>query len=279
MEAAAIHFGATLRLLRVNAGLSLRELAGQLGVSSAYLSRVENGHDAPPTPDRLVQLARALGQPPDLLLDLAGRVSTVVGTYLQRQPAAGALFLEVARRQLGAAEIAELRAWLDARFPGAPEASSGRLSELLDPSRVVLELMCGTFDEALEIAAIRLAPAARVTARELRERLLHRESTSPTAIGAGIALPHASVEGAAPAAALLCFRHAPQLDTPDQIPVGAALVLVAAPHEAPALVARAARLAHAGLATRLKGVTEPARVLEELRLLETMHVPPRKEAP
>lgn len=45
-----MHLGATLRLLRTDAGLSLRDLARRIGVSSAYLSRVENGVDAPPRP-------------------------------------------------------------------------------------------------------------------------------------------------------------------------------------------------------------------------------------
>jgi transcriptional regulator with XRE-family HTH domain len=41
-------FGATLRLLRLGSGLSLRDLARRLGVSSTYLSRVENGLDPVP---------------------------------------------------------------------------------------------------------------------------------------------------------------------------------------------------------------------------------------
>lgn len=52
---ALAQFGAALRLLRVEAGLSLRALAQRIGVSSAYLSRVEHGHDAIPTPDRLTR--------------------------------------------------------------------------------------------------------------------------------------------------------------------------------------------------------------------------------
>ena len=73
-----MHFGATLRLLRIEAGLGLRELAQRVGVSSAYLSRVENGHDAPPTPDRLATIARILGLSPSVLLELGQRVPTRV---------------------------------------------------------------------------------------------------------------------------------------------------------------------------------------------------------
>jgi PTS system nitrogen regulatory IIA component len=55
-----MHFGFTLRLMRTTAGFSLRELAARVGVSSAYLSRVEHGHDPIPTLDRLASIARCL---------------------------------------------------------------------------------------------------------------------------------------------------------------------------------------------------------------------------
>ncbi len=68
-------FGSVLRLLRVDAGSTLRGLAATVGVSSAYLSRVENGHDPAPTPDRLVAIAHAIGVSPQLLVELAERRS------------------------------------------------------------------------------------------------------------------------------------------------------------------------------------------------------------
>src|SRR3712207_1940181 len=90
----AMHLGATLRLLRVDAGLSLRDLARRIGVSSAYLSRVENGLDAVPTPERLAAIARELDVPSTLLMDVAHRVSPFVASYLEQVPGAGRLFLE-----------------------------------------------------------------------------------------------------------------------------------------------------------------------------------------
>src|SRR6185503_8511135 len=99
-----MHFGATLRLLRVDAGISLRGLAERIGVSSAYLSRVENGHDAPPTPDRLVALAKELGVAPASLVGLTDRPSPTVSEYVARVPAASALFFEIARRDLTTAQ-------------------------------------------------------------------------------------------------------------------------------------------------------------------------------
>src|SRR5687768_16245235 len=100
-----MHFGATLRLLRIQSGLSLRDLAGRLGVSSTYISRVENGIDAIPTPERLEAIARELGIPKTLLLDLAHRVSPLVSEYVERVPEAGTLFLEIAHRKLDSKQL------------------------------------------------------------------------------------------------------------------------------------------------------------------------------
>ena len=93
-----MHLGATLRLLRLESGLGLRDLARRLSVSGAYLSRVERGVDATPTSARLEAMARELGIPAPLLHGLAHRVSPLVGDYVEQVPEAGALFLEIAHR-------------------------------------------------------------------------------------------------------------------------------------------------------------------------------------
>src|SRR5262245_42662108 len=129
-----MHFGATLRLLRIDAGLSLRELAQRVGVSSAYLSRVENGQDGVPTADRLAAIARALGVPTALLLELGHQVGSFVSSYLERVPAASVLFLEVARRNLSAVQVARIKAFVDAEFPaGGTDGRAASLGALLAP--------------------------------------------------------------------------------------------------------------------------------------------------
>ena len=114
-----MHFGATLRMLRLDAGIGLRELAARIGVSSAYLSRVEHGRDPAPTPDRLATIADALQMPRALLFDLAQQTGPAVSGYLERAPEAGLLMLEIARRNLGRSEIARIKAFIDAEFPTA----------------------------------------------------------------------------------------------------------------------------------------------------------------
>src|SRR6187399_1792577 len=130
-----MHFGATLRLLRLESGLGLRDLARRLNVSGAYLSRVENGLDSIPTSARLEAIAGALQIPAPLLLDLAHRVSPLVVDYVDAVPEAGTLLLEIAHRRLAPHELCELRDFLNQRFPSkasVPAVGPG-FAELLTP--------------------------------------------------------------------------------------------------------------------------------------------------
>ena len=61
--------GVKLRALRHERGLGLKELAGRAGLSVSYLSEIEKGKKYP-KPDKLVDLARALGVPYDDLVSL-----------------------------------------------------------------------------------------------------------------------------------------------------------------------------------------------------------------
>jgi transcriptional regulator with XRE-family HTH domain len=77
-EAIALAFGATVRALRLHAGISLNELARRAGVDPAYIHRIESrGAQRPPLPRRpvVVAIAAALGsdvRQTDQLLALAG---------------------------------------------------------------------------------------------------------------------------------------------------------------------------------------------------------------
>src|SRR5579872_4318428 len=77
-EAIALAFGATVRTLRLQTGISLNELARRAGIDPAYVHRMESPRtQRPPLPRRAVVLAIAsgLGSSPrqtDQLLALAG---------------------------------------------------------------------------------------------------------------------------------------------------------------------------------------------------------------
>jgi transcriptional regulator with XRE-family HTH domain len=68
--------GPKLRDVREGRGLSLRELERRSGVNNAYLSQLERGEVAQPTPSMLGRLAEAYGVPVATLMDWAGYTVT-----------------------------------------------------------------------------------------------------------------------------------------------------------------------------------------------------------
>lgn len=268
-----MHFGATLRLLRVDAGVSLRALAQKIGVSSAYLSRVENGHDQAPTPDRLIAIARALDLPPTLLIDLAQRVSPFVARYLEDVPSASCLFLEIARRKLTAPQLARVHAFLDAEFPAwgaAGKPATPRLHQLLAPERVILQLSCSYLGDAIDLAAARLAGAAPgLHAATLADEIRDRERESPTGVGHGVAVPHVLDPKLEPIAALVTLARPLHVPTPDGVPLQLLLVIVGGGQAPLELLARAMRLATPGTVDELCKATSPDAVLARVRHVES----------
>ena len=257
-----MHFGAALRLFRTDAGISLRQLAAQVGVSSAYLSRVEHGRDQAPTADRLTAIARVLGLPPVLLLELADRVGPFVADYLERVPAASALFLDVARRRLSPAQLVRIRTFIDREFPAhAPEVSSSaaRLGKLLTVDRIVLGLSCRDFDDALDIAAATLTLEGRHDARRISAALREREDESSTALGDGVVAPHAVFAGARAQASMVLFAEPLEHPTPDGLPLRVLVALLLEPNAKSQLevLAQVAKLASPEVVDALCEATTP----------------------
>ena len=89
-------FGATVRRLRQARKIGLRKFAPMVGMSPTYLSKVERDEFKPPTEEKVRAIAEALGQDPDELLALAGRVSSGLAEIIQRHPREMATFLRAA---------------------------------------------------------------------------------------------------------------------------------------------------------------------------------------
>ena len=68
-------FGATIRKLREERGIGLRQFARMIEVSATYLSKIEREELPPPAEGRVKEIARLLEQDPDELLALAGKVA------------------------------------------------------------------------------------------------------------------------------------------------------------------------------------------------------------
>lgn len=267
-----MHFGATLRLLRLESGLSLRDLARRLSVSGAYLSRVENGLDSVPTPTRLEAIARELAIPPPLLLSLAHRVSPLVVDYVQEVPEAGTLFLEIAYRRLNEEQLSQVRTFLEENFPlpcGVKAPPRG-IFDLLRPELIVVGLTCSTFDDVLDVAVSRLSGLAGKSAPALSAPLKAREREVSSAIGGGVAVPRIYLEGVEPLAVLVTLREPLPHDTPDGQPLRV-VALLAGPRDSAerrSRLAQLARLTGLGLAHELEQARSPTDILWRLSKME-----------
>ncbi|HHL45839.1 MAG TPA: XRE family transcriptional regulator [Gammaproteobacteria bacterium] len=81
-------FGETIRELRVAQDLGLRETAARVGISPAYLSRIERGKEHPPRPEVIKTLAKILAADPDVLFRLSSSTDPEIVDYLHNNPEA-----------------------------------------------------------------------------------------------------------------------------------------------------------------------------------------------
>ncbi len=77
---------------------SLRRVAGRVGIEPSYLSKIERGEQPPPGEETIHRIARDLGEDPDVLLALAGKVSTDLLKIIRERPALIAELLRAVRR-------------------------------------------------------------------------------------------------------------------------------------------------------------------------------------
>ncbi len=75
-------------------GYSVRKVAARIGVEPSYLSKVERSEQPPPSEAKIARLAGELGEDPDVLLALAGKVSGDLQGIIRQRPR---LFAELIR--------------------------------------------------------------------------------------------------------------------------------------------------------------------------------------
>ena len=66
---------------------SIRRVAQRMGIQPSYLSKVERGEVAPPSEETTRKLARQLSLDTDVLLALAGKVSSDLQDVIRKRPA------------------------------------------------------------------------------------------------------------------------------------------------------------------------------------------------
>jgi len=84
-------FGRFLRERRMtkaaeNRAFSVRQLAERVGIEPSYLSKIERGEQPPPGEETIHRIAKELGEDPDALLALAGKVSSDLTKIIRERP-------------------------------------------------------------------------------------------------------------------------------------------------------------------------------------------------
>ncbi len=97
--------------MRINHGeyASLREFARKVGLSPAYLSRIENEKEPPPSEPVIEKLAKALGADKYELFSFAGKVPTEFLETFQKNPRSVASFMRKAKE----AGLEDDRQWME----------------------------------------------------------------------------------------------------------------------------------------------------------------------
>jgi transcriptional regulator with XRE-family HTH domain len=83
------------RLSEDSKDFSLRKVAMKIGVEPAFLSKVERELVSPPSEGKIIALAKMLGEDQDVLLAMAGKVSSDLLKVIRDRPV---MFGELIRR-------------------------------------------------------------------------------------------------------------------------------------------------------------------------------------
>jgi len=98
----ATQFGQFLRqrreeLKETDSSYSLRRVAEKIGIEPSYLSKIERGIEKSPSEHVVNQLAAILGEDPDVLLAMAGKISTDLAEIIQKRPQVFAELIRAAK--------------------------------------------------------------------------------------------------------------------------------------------------------------------------------------
>ena len=201
-----IAFGPTIRLLRQAKGISLREMARQLGVSPAFLSQIEAGRQHKIPRGRIVQVAEMLGVSEGYLLGTAKQVHPDLMKFLSETPEAAEFMVTAMRSGMIAQDFNHLReVVLDKKLRAGvlkPVAAAKK--------KTVAHHLDGYVDASLCLAGIAVQNKERLFQRFAKavakkhktispdllvDRMEARERQAPTSIGGGVAVPHAFLQG------------------------------------------------------------------------------------
>ncbi len=91
---------------------SLRQVASRIAVQPSYLSKVERGDEPPPSQQTIERLAAELNDDPDMMLAMAGKVSSDLQAIIRKRPK---LFAQLIRELKEMPDHAVLRVMREVR--------------------------------------------------------------------------------------------------------------------------------------------------------------------
>ena len=95
-----------MKLRQTDSSFTVRKVALRIGVEPSYLSKVERGETPPPSEAKIRLIAQELGEDADVLLAMAGKVSTELQAIIRKRPQ---LFAELIRQLKDMPDHAVLR--------------------------------------------------------------------------------------------------------------------------------------------------------------------------
>jgi transcriptional regulator with XRE-family HTH domain len=113
-------FGESIREMREAQSLGLRVAAERLGISPAYLSRIERSKERPPKPELIKKMARLFGGDSDLLFRLSASTDPDIAEYLHLVPKAPEFLRTAMTLRLTSDDFAELIEEVKKRHSTAP---------------------------------------------------------------------------------------------------------------------------------------------------------------
>jgi HTH-type transcriptional regulator, competence development regulator len=73
-------------LLKTDRSFTVRKVAAKVGFEPSFLSKVERDEVPPPSEAKVIALAHVLGEDPDVLLALSGKVSSDLREAIMKRP-------------------------------------------------------------------------------------------------------------------------------------------------------------------------------------------------
>jgi transcriptional regulator with XRE-family HTH domain len=95
---------------------SVRKFAERVGIEPSYLSKIERGEQSPPSETTIAAIARELDEDKDVLLALAGKVSTDLQEAIRKRPKLFAQIIRDLRRMPDHAVLRVVREVRDGKW-------------------------------------------------------------------------------------------------------------------------------------------------------------------